>query len=153
MVTVDGETTPSLVMVIVAESAAPLEPPPPVDGGVGDVGESLPPPHAIAAPRSIATANPRTQFPHPCFISNLRWPAGLSLIELSRDVDADIPVVVAVPTAGNRGHRRREAVREVQAELVASYSLLDAESHERFAVLRASQARIEFGSRGCRRAD
>jgi hypothetical protein len=55
MVTVEGDTVPELEIVMVAESGVL---PPPLGGGVGEVGESLPPPHATPRPSTIAVITP-----------------------------------------------------------------------------------------------
>jgi hypothetical protein len=62
IVTVDGDTRPSVPMVMVAESVGvppvppPVEPPPPVDGLVGVL--ELPPHAAAAATTNAAAATP-----------------------------------------------------------------------------------------------
>ena len=67
IVTLDGDTTPALVISIVAVSEVDPPPPPVPPPPEGAVGESLPPPQAIAAARIAAAAIPHTH----CVLSSL----------------------------------------------------------------------------------
>src|SRR3954469_119039 len=51
--------------------------------------------------------------------------------ELPRDVEAEIPVVVADPAPGDLRQRRLEAIGEVQLKTMTAGALLDREAHMR----------------------
>src|SRR5688500_2461686 len=117
IVTVDGLTAPWAPMVMVAPTGPGL----PDTGVDGPEGEPPPPPQAINNARAIADATARVR------LVTAEITTASSSEKLARDVESEIPVVLADAAARQLAQRRAEAAREIQLEEMTAGAALDAE--------------------------